>query len=459
MAVVLANSRVFEQLRRRRESRAWRTAKAGLVSHGFNYGIRFVTIPLSLSILGTEYYGLWLTVGSLIAWLSLSDFGLSRGLVNAIAEASGRDDRLDIRRLVSTGLVTFSALSIAAAVLVLLAHRWGRIGGLLGTATSPELTRNAGTLLLICGLFFAASIPLRAVDSVCQGLQEGYLGAYAGMVSALLGLMALAILRFRGATVVEFALVSAAPPLFTDFTLGAYVFLVRHPDLFPVFRLTNTSSLRKLMAFGGPLLLVQLANLAFMYSMNILIANRLGPAQVPKFAVPYALFMVVAGLCNLIAQPLVPAIAEAFRHGDWAWVEKVSIRLLSLLLGVMGAADIAFLLVGRPLIRFWAGPEVTPGWTLLLALCCFSLVQVFATGAGVLLVGLGLLLPRAGIHLFAALFFVVTAWALLPKFGIISIPLVGSVAFALPAGVWTIIAFRHIDSHCKTGTSESGEKT
>jgi O-antigen/teichoic acid export membrane protein len=48
------------------------------------FGLRFLTIPLSLRIAGPEGYGLWLTAGSLIAWAGLADMGIGSGLVHSV---------------------------------------------------------------------------------------------------------------------------------------------------------------------------------------------------------------------------------------------------------------------------------------------------------------------------------------------------------------------------------------
>ena len=38
--------------------------------------ISFLSVPLTIGYLGIERYGVWVTLGSLIAWMALTDFGL-----------------------------------------------------------------------------------------------------------------------------------------------------------------------------------------------------------------------------------------------------------------------------------------------------------------------------------------------------------------------------------------------
>jgi len=112
-------ARCTRRLGARRDRQAVKTAGANLVSLGANYAIRLAIIPLSLALLGTERYGLFLAVGSLVAWGGLADLGFAPGLVNVVARASGRDDREAIRRHISTAFAAYSALAavLGAAIL------------------------------------------------------------------------------------------------------------------------------------------------------------------------------------------------------------------------------------------------------------------------------------------------------------------------------------------------------
>lgn len=434
----------IDEFRQRRERRAWATAKAGVISRSVGYAARLVVIPLSLKLLGPERYGLWLTIGSLVAWLGLSDLGLSSGLVNSVAEGSGLDDRTLMRRHISTGFVSFSILSLVVLAMVVPLCFWGGMEWLVGISTKPELVHDARMFMLICGVCFAASFALRAVDSVCLGIQEGYLGAYAQTLGSLAGLAALVVLYWNRGTLVEFALVMALPPLLASSGLTAYVFLHRHRDLQPSWRLWNWCSFRTVMGFGGPLLLAQLAGLAILYSTNILIANRLGPEYVPRYSVPYSLFMIVAGICYLLVSPYIPAYAEAHRRGDWLWIRKTAGRTLEITVSLTAGAGVCLLIIGRPLIRWWAGPDVVPGWHLLLALSLFALATVWAATCGVALIGLGLVKPKAFVHLCVSIIFVLGSWLFLPHYGIIAIPMIGGAAFAVAGLIWIGLAMNHI---------------
>ncbi|HDR2600040.1 TPA: hypothetical protein QCI16_004246, partial [Enterobacter ludwigii] len=45
----------------------------------------FVTIPATLSYLGNELFGIWMTISSLVAMLTFADMGIGNGIINKLS--------------------------------------------------------------------------------------------------------------------------------------------------------------------------------------------------------------------------------------------------------------------------------------------------------------------------------------------------------------------------------------
>lgn len=430
--------------RRHRERRARHTIVASLASRCVNYGARLVIIPLSIRLLGADQYGLWLAVGSVVAWLGLSDLGLSSGLLNTVAGDLAEEAPGLTRQHISTGIVSYAFLSLVVMALLIPASHWGGIESLLGVTGNPSMTRDARLLVMICAFFYAASFSAHGVNTICQALQEGYLGAYSQITGNVIGLVALAVLYWKGGTLIQFAVVMAVPPLLASAGLAVYLFWYEHPELRPRWRLWNRRSFRSLIGFGGPLFAVQVANLAILYSSNLLIADRLGPKEVARYAVPYSLFVVAAGACSTLADPYLAAFVEASKRGDWNWVRQTAIRMLMITVTLMATANAFFLVAGRRAIRWWAGPDVVPSGSFLLAMSLFFLAMTWTNTTGVFLVGLGKVKTKAVLNVLVATIFVGGIWALLPSWGIMAVPIVGASAHLVDLILSLPLALKHI---------------
>lgn len=433
--------------RERRGRRAWRTARAGLAAKLAAVLARAVTIPLSLQVLGPERYGLWLAAGSVIAWLGISDFGLASGLVNAAGRDYGRGDWPAVRRHVSTAFFGFVLLSVLIAAAVCAASRIPAVPRLLGVAPHSALAPDARALLLICGLFFAASFSLNAAAPLSAALQEGYLGAYAQIAGSLLSVALVFALALGPVSTASFAIAMSAPALVSACALAAYVLLIRHPGLRPAPRFCSLASARTIAAYGTPLIAVQLGDLAILYSTNVLIANRLGPAQVPAYSVPAAAFLVAATACYGLASPYLAAYAEARGRGDWEWIRAAALRILGITCGLMLAAGAALVLAGAFAIGLWTGGRVVPARALLAAMSVYYLLMACSAANGILLAGIGRVKTKAILHLAVAAVFTAGAWALMPSLGILALPVAGSAAYLIDAAVALPCALRHIARH------------
>jgi hypothetical protein len=116
----------------------------GLMVRASSMLMTIVSVPMALSYLGNERFGLWMTATSVVSMLAFADFGIGNGLLSAVAEASGRDDLEAIRKYISSGF----AILIAIAVCMLLlffstAYRWW-IGRMFSTfALRPPGRRRA----------------------------------------------------------------------------------------------------------------------------------------------------------------------------------------------------------------------------------------------------------------------------------------------------------------------------
>src|SRR5947209_14291294 len=90
--------------RERRSRGIVRGTAAALVARAIGSLTGIITVPLTVRYLGTERYGAWMTISTILIFLGLSDLGLVSSLTNALGRAFGEHDRVSARRYVTTAL-------------------------------------------------------------------------------------------------------------------------------------------------------------------------------------------------------------------------------------------------------------------------------------------------------------------------------------------------------------------
>ncbi|MGZ4985454.1 MAG: lipopolysaccharide biosynthesis protein, partial [Chthoniobacterales bacterium] len=101
--------------RARRSQGVLRGTIAAVAARGVGTVVGLATVPLTLGYLGAERYGIWVTISTLLAFLSFSDFGIANSLSNALGKAYGEGQPEIAARYVSSAFFLFCL--IAAAVI------------------------------------------------------------------------------------------------------------------------------------------------------------------------------------------------------------------------------------------------------------------------------------------------------------------------------------------------------
>jgi O-antigen/teichoic acid export membrane protein len=332
-----------------------------------------VSVPLALRYLGTERYGLWMTLTSLVALLGFADLGLGNGLLSAISDANGRDDLQAARRYVSTSAVMLSSLAVLLALLLGLIYAsvpWR----LLLNLSSAQAVSEAGPAAAILVGCFLIGIPMGIVQRIQMGYQEGFASlpwVGLGAVIALTGLVA-SIHYHAGLPWLVLA-VSGAPVVAS--TLNAIVlFRNRRPWLRPRLHDTSLVAAKRLLSTSFLFFMLQLAATVGYQSDNVIVARILGAGQVPQYAVPFRLLMFPPLILGLVLTPLWPAYAEAIARRDQGWVVKTLRRSIVLSLVVSVPLSAVLVVAGVPIIHLWAGPLINPSMSLLIGLATWAVL-------------------------------------------------------------------------------------
>ena len=146
-----------------------------------------MTVPLTVTYLGDERYGMWLTISTLLAFAYVADLGVTQGLQTAIARASGKDDRDAAIRYVSTATAVLLASTAVGALLLIataLLVPWQRCS----TCSGDQAIAEAAPAVVVVGAGWLANILLGIVTRVNDGYQDGLINNLWQTLGSVLGL-------------------------------------------------------------------------------------------------------------------------------------------------------------------------------------------------------------------------------------------------------------------------------
>ncbi|MDH3615850.1 MAG: oligosaccharide flippase family protein, partial [Gammaproteobacteria bacterium] len=353
---------------------AWTTVTAA-AAKAAALAAMLISVPLTLSYLGPERFGLWMAITAVISMLGFADFGLSNGIMNAVSHASGRNDLRTIHQSVSNGFIMLAAIGLSILLLFVIAYRhvpWPAVFN-VSSATAALESGRVVFVLVIC---FIATLPLGATQKIQLGLQQGYWGNLWEALGSVSGLLGIVVAIQLEAGLQWVALAMAGMPLVFRAVNTLVFFGFQETALRPHFRHFDFSVTRRLIRTGFLFFVLQLAVIVGFQSDNIIIARILGVEAVAAYDIALKLSTLPAMFIGLVVVAQWPAYGEALTRGDSDWIRRTFIRTIKL--SLMFAVPFALVLLawGDTLIRVWAGPEVVPSMALLVGMSIWSVLLV-----------------------------------------------------------------------------------
>jgi len=352
--------------------------------------ISFSMIPLTLNYLGTERFGLWMTISSVVAMLSFADLGIGSGMMNAVATAQGKDDIKEIKKKIAVGLLLLSGIALLIIAVFFsiepLVH-WGRLLNINSELASKEAVPTIAVVVF----WFAISMPAGVAIKVLMGLQKGFAANFwlAAANIASLGCV-LGVIHFEG-ELPSLATATIAPPVVAGIIAGLYLFIKQSPHLRPQFSLLSVNDVKHLAGTSGLFFVLQISGLIAFQSDNLIIAHYLGPKSVAVYAVAFKLFTIPSIIMSLFLNALWPAYAEAKSRGDKEWIHKSFTRSLKLSAVIALPISVVTLICGPWIIDQWVGKAINPTWDLLIGLFFWSLLTILGGNFAALMNGLGVI--------------------------------------------------------------------
>jgi O-antigen/teichoic acid export membrane protein len=398
-----------------------------------------ISVPLTLSYLGPERYGLWMVLTSIISVMNIADLGIGNGLMNAISEAYGKDDRHLAKEYVTSAFFLMLVIAAFFAVAGAVGYPfvpWLRLFNVKSSAVAAE--GASAFLVLYC--WFVLNIPLGVVTRTQAGLQRGYSSQIVAAFGNILSLLAL-LLVIASHGSLALLVVASTFGAATATVLNGWLLFREHPWLLPSWHAYRGVAANKIFRLGLMFFVLQCAVAVGYTSDNIVIAQVLGGAAVALYAVPQKLFSFVSMLVSMGITPLWPAYGEALARGDVEWVRRVFLGSLRITLAISVPLCTLLALAGPWILKVTVGKSLHSPMSLLVALALWAVVAAVSAPMAMLLNGAGVLKVQTMIAVVASLSNLALSISLTRRLGVIGVcsgSIITQLLVSLPLYSWAI---------------------
>jgi len=419
-----------------RSLKAKKNIVASFVIKGFSISISLVLVPLTINYINPSRYGIWLTLSSIVGWLSFFDIGFGFGLRNKFAEALAENKEELAKIYVST---TYAILSIIIGI-VLVAFfivnpflNWTKI-----LNTTPELAGELSILALIVFVFFCLRFIFQLLSTVLAANQEPAKGSFIELMGSMASLFLIFILtKTTSGSLIYLGAILSFTPVFVLIVSSIWFYRNDYKKFAPSFKLIKFKYAKDLMSLGLKFFIIQIAALVLFNTDNIIIIQLFGSKYVTTYNVSFKLFSILVMVFNIIATPLWSAFTEAYTKNDLDWI-KATIKTLEKIWLFLILFTIILLLISPYLFKLWLGDKVQVPFVLSMAMSSYVIVSIWQTIHVFFLNGIGKVKLQLYLVIFSSLINIPMAIFLGRKFGLVGITITSTILFAIMGIVFSI---------------------
>ncbi len=348
------------------------TGGSALIVKIFSASINLVTVPLTLHYLGSERYGLWMAISSILTLMSFADLGLGNGLLNALSEANGKNNIPDAKKAVASTF--FMLLAISAILFLIFISFYNFIDWPKFFNANTNIAKSeSGPTIFVLISFFLINMPLGIIQRVQDGYQEGFKYQVWLVLGSVISLLLLLLCIKYKLGLPWLVLAFSGGQLISTILNGCVLFFKTKKELRPNFNNFNLNSGIALMNSGLIFFLLGLFTLLGNSSDNIIISHTIDPSSVAGYEIVKKVFL-FSMVTQFLIQPLWPAFGEALQSGDFKWAKKTLYKALKLSIIINAFIALPLLLFGKQIIISWVGKEYMPSWSLLVGFYFFIIL-------------------------------------------------------------------------------------
>ena len=334
-------------------------------------------VPLTINYVNPTRYGIWLTLSSIIAWVSFFDFGMGNGFRNKFAEAKAKGDMILARKYLSTTYVSISTVIAIVFVLGVIGNCFVDWSSVL--KVSPIYKDELSQVFLIIFCFFCLNMIANIIGTLMVADQKPGMQGLIGGLGNLCSLIIIYLLtKVTQGSLINLALYFAGIPCVVWLLASLYLYNFSfYKELKPSIKFYDSSLLKDILGLGFQFFVIYLCMILIYHLVNVVISREIGPAAVTEYNIAYKYFSVSHMLMMIIVNPFWSAFTDAFQKKDYEWMRNVK-RKLELIWVLSNFAVLLMFLISAPVYKFWIGEGVTISYSVSLVLSLFVIADNLA---------------------------------------------------------------------------------
>lgn len=380
----------------------------------------FVVISITLDLLSTKIYGVWITLYTTISWLSFFDLGLGNGMRNLFAVNRAIGNQEKNKQLVSTSYIIVLGIALILLIVGLPFVYYADIARFFNISdiAIPDLRCVLSLLVVVTSL----QLITKLINSIFLADQKPALSSLIDCSGVVCSLLLLFILKDRlVGSLFNLALIITLPTFIISFIVTLFAFNKNYRKLKPSLKCFNLKISNKLINLGLRFFLIQLSALIILQGSNIIILKFIGAEEVSVFSLVYKYFNVIVTIFTLVLTPYWSFFTDSYAKNNYNQLKQGFKQLLISWLAISLVGVVMWIALPFS-FKIWLNQELDIPAYLPVSLLLFSIFSNLGSVFIYFLNGTSSYLnfQLAIVLAFAALLYPLSAY-LLPTYGVLGV--------------------------------------
>ena len=402
--------------------------------------LSYIYVPIVLSYLGEEKYGVWVTLLSIISWVNYFDIGIGNGVRNKLTECLTENNTKRAKEIVSTGYLAVTAISTLFFIVFSIVFIAFDLTSFFNLGIVGE---NTTLIILISVAFICLNFVFSIANSISYAMQKSTLVSVAGVLVQLANIVIVLILSIKtSASLLAVAIMYGCTAVLGNAVLDL-VLVIRHPFTRMSISAVKLTELKEITSLGLLFFTMQICSLVLNTTDNLLISRYFGAADVTPYSTVNKLFRVFIQIHIVILTPMWSAFTAAAVNKDYKWMRDKLKKMNSITL--LFSAGVVVLALGfRPIAAMWLGRELYYSNLLIVFTAIYSILTMIANVYNAFLCGVGdvkipsmFAIVQSVINIPLSILFAINL-----KMGLAGIILGSVISVLIPAIVDPLVAYR-----------------
>jgi O-antigen/teichoic acid export membrane protein len=385
-----------------------------LLGEGLPMAAALISIPVLIHGAGMERFGALTFVWALLGMLAVLDLGLSRSLVQIVADRRGNGGKAPVVAVAGPALLLITGLGLVAGVATALGGDFIVDRFIQASGQVQDEARRAVLLAALIAPVALLSAGLRGVLEAHQQFRA------VNIVRMIVGianyLSPVAVLPFSDSLSAVLAAIVAGR--FVGLIAFLWLAAQQVPDLLQPAHYRG-ESLRPLFSMSVWMMLNNLLGPVMTYADRFILAGLLPVAAVAYYATPLEIASRLLFIPTALSSVLFPMAAGSFRR-DPAGISRMLAGAGMAVLGMFSLAVCAAAVLGEPALRWWLGEDFAANSApILTAIMLGIMLNAVAYAPYSLILGIGRVDVTAKLQLLQLPPYLAVLWLSVDAFGLI----------------------------------------